>query len=136
MNRYVDDVNVYDTRDGALVLVGRGITHYRAPWRDEINGEGLRNELVAAGLPAYIRVFFHPETHEVDIVIPGDDDGKLAAKVDRVLDKHKGTEAPEHIALLEFAGSVREVAQRMAEGADVSQAERDIVTGIAVGRLV
>lgn len=135
MDRFVENVNVYDHNGGDLRKVGQGVTHYRAPWRDEINGEGLRNELIAAGLPGYIRVFHRPDTLEVDVVIPGDDKGKLASKIEKVLDKHKGSDEPAHKALLEFAGSVREAAQRMAEGGQVSQAERDIVTGILAGRL-
>lgn len=136
MERFVEDLNVYDLTDKELRKVGKGVTHYRAPWRDEINGEGLRNELMKVGLPEYIRVFHRPDTLEVEVVIPGDDKGKFASKIEKVLDRHKGSEEPEHKALLEFTGSVREAAQRMAEGGEVSQAERDIVTGILAGRLV
>ena len=136
MDRFVENVNVYDHTATGVRKVGQGVTHYRAPWRDEINGEGLRNELVKVGLPDYIRVFHRPDTLEVEVVIPGDDKGKFASKIDKVFDKHKGSDEPEHKALLEFAGSVREAAQRMAEGGQVSQAERDIVTGILAGRLV
>lgn len=136
MDRFVENVNVYDHDGAELRKIGQGVTHYRAPWRDEINGEGLRHELVKAGLPDYIRVFHRPDTLEVEVVIPGDDKGKFASKIDRVLDKHKGTEAKDHKALIEFAGSVREAARRMAEGGQVSAEERDIVTGILAGRLV
>lgn len=136
VNRYVEDVNVYQADDrGNLRQTGRGVTHYRMPWVDTILGEKLRWELLDAGLPATVAVTYYPDSNELDIAIPGDDGGKLSAKIAKTLDKHKGAEAPEHVALVEFAGSIRDAAQRMAEGGEVSAAERDIVVGILAGRL-
>jgi hypothetical protein len=125
-------------KDGTFRPDPSGVTHYLFDWRDHIVGEGLRLELIAAGLPGSLHVTAYPgpDGTVVDVSIPGDDGGKLAGKVEKFLDAHKGTEAPDHLALVEYAGAISEVAQRMAEGGQVSDAERDIVLGVLAGRLV
>lgn len=136
MERHVEDVNVYVEDGGTLRQVGQGVTHYRFSCEGHFVGWRMQHELIAAGLPPSIQVTHYPDTDTYDVAIPGDDHGKMRAKITKVVGKHEGTEAADHKALLEFAGSIHDAARRMAEGGQVSPAERDIVMGVLAGRVL
>lgn len=136
MDRWVEDRTVYALEDGQLRPLDRGVTHYRFAFEGHMVGERLRHELVAAGLPATVQVTAYPHLDgdgaDLEVILPGDDQGAHAAALNRTLDAHEGTEAADHKALVEFAGSVHDAARRLLEGGNVTDAERDVLIALAV----
>lgn len=136
MERFLVPRPVYEAQGGTLVQVGFGITHYRFHWYGHLVGERLRHELIAAGLPPSVMVVQlggvdENDEGEAEIRLPFDDESQFSQTIAATIDQHEGTQAADHIALVEFTGSVHEAVRELQAGGSLTQEERDILLAVS-----
>lgn len=136
MDRFLVPRPVYEAQGGALVQIGFGITHYRFHWYGHLVGERLRHELVAAGLPPSVMVVQlggvdENGEGEAEVRLPFDDESQFSQTIAATIDQHEGTQAADHVALMEFTGSVHEAVRTLQAGGSISQEEMSILVAVS-----